>query len=169
MGALAIAAMACDTSTSVPGGNTIAGTFDGRPFDKVAATYVIGAPDDPAQTVVLYLFDGAVACADISSVGWDEVVPDQTQSLEIKLIGKTPGDYVVTLGPTLGVGQAAVNYTLTSTSGNPSEVSASGGTVRVDAIAGDGSATGSFDLSFPSGDMLAGTFNAPPCDGGKEP
>jgi hypothetical protein len=30
-------------------------------------------------------------------------------------------------------------------------------------------ATGSFDLSFPSGDTLAGTFDASPCSQGREP
>lgn len=149
------------------GSGTINGTIDARTFDVVAASYIIGAPDDPGRTTVLYVFDSPIACGEIIAAGWDETVPDQSQAIEIKLIGKSPGTYPVASGlPTSG--EADVNYTVTSTSGTPSEVSATAGSVTLDAIDGIASATGRFDLVFPGG-MLAGSFTAATCGPGREP
>ena len=155
----------CSDSPTDPGEGTIAGTAVDLPFDAVAASYRIGAPDDPQRTVVVYLFDAPVDCADLGSPGWDQRV-DGVQSLEIKTIGKTTGDYEVATGPTPGTGQASVNYTLTSPTA-PAEVSALAGTVTLTAI-GDDDAEGEFTLSFDGG-TLTGSFRAAPCPEGHEP
>jgi len=155
------------SSSSGTGAGTVAGSFDGRPFDVVGAAYAIGQADDPAQTMVVYVFAGAVACADLASPGWDARITDQTQALELKVIGTSTGAYPVATGPTPGSGESSDNYTLSSTSGTPAETSASGGQVVIDGL--DGSTTGSFDLQFPSGDALSGSFDATSCPQGTEP
>ena len=60
-------------------------------------------------------FDQLVSCAALSATGWDEVVTDQTQALELKLIGTDPGTYPVSSRP--ATGEADVNYTLTGAPG----------------------------------------------------
>lgn len=165
----ALAAGGCAAESAPGGEGTITGSFDGRAFDQVGASYRIGAPDDPDRTIVVYIFDRAIACDEISDEGWDEVVADSTQSLEMKLVGTASGEYVVAVGPSLGKGDASVNYTLTSTSGTPSEVSAVSGKVILDSVDDGGGARGSFDLTFPSGDALSGTFASTSCADGKEP
>lgn len=154
--------------TAAAGSGTITGSFDGRPFDTVGASWRIGEPDDPEQTMVVFVFDGPISCADIADAGWDTRIADQTQAVEIKVIGKTTGDYPLATGRTPGPGESDVNYTLSSTTGTPGETSADSGDVVVDS-ANAGAATGSFDLTFPSGDNLVGTFNASPCAQGNEP
>lgn len=153
--------------TAAAGSGTVSGSFDGRAFDTVGAAWRIGQPDDPEQTMVIYVFDNPIACADIVEVAWDETVPDQSQSLEMKVIGQDAGDYPIA-DRTPGPGESDANYTLTSTSGTPSETAADSGTVAIESADG-GAATGSFDLVFPSGDTLAGTFDAAPCPQGREP
>ena len=61
-----------------------------------------------------------------------------------------------------------MNYTLTSTTGTPSEVSASSGSVTLAHISDGKSADGSFDLSFDQG-TVSGTFQAAYCAMGHEP
>lgn len=155
-----------DTEVSGPG--TISGSFGGRSFDAVGASFRIGAPDDPARTMVIFVFDKALSCDDVSGAGWDAKVADQTQSLEIKVVGKDAGDYPLASGRTPGPGESDVNYTLTSTTGTPAETSAKSGHVTIDSAAAD-AATGSFDLTFPGGDTLQGSFDAVPCAHGSEP
>ena len=67
------------------------GSLDGRAF-RVASAWLIGAPDDPKQTRVIYVFDRAVKCGEITKPGWDETVADGTKSLEMKLIGTKPAN-----------------------------------------------------------------------------
>lgn len=154
--------------TAASGSGTIAGSFDGRAFDTVAASWRIGEPDDPDQTMVVYVFDQPISCADIADAGWDTRITDQTQAVEIKVVGTTAGDYPLAAGRTPGPGESDVNYTLSSTTGTPGETSADTGDVVIDS-ADAGAATGSFDLTFPSGDTLVGTFNATACAQGSEP
>jgi len=135
--------------TAAAGSGTIAGSFDGRTFDTVAASW-------------------RIACADIADAGWDTRITDQTQAIEIKVVGTTAGDYPLATGRTPGPGESDVNYTLSSTTDTPGETSADSGDVVIDS-ADAGAATGSFDLTFPSGDTLVGTFNASPCAQGNEP
>jgi len=154
--------------TAAAGSGTIAGSFDGRTFDTVAASWRIGEPDDPDQTMVVFVFDNPISCADIADAGWDTRITDQTQAIEIKVVGTTAGDYPLATGRTPGPGESDVNYTLSSTTDTPGETSADSGDVVIDS-ADAGAATGSFDLTFPSGDTLVGTFNASPCAQGNEP
>lgn len=154
--------------TAAAGSGTVSGSFDGRAFDTVGASWRIGEPDDPDQTMVVYVFDNPISCADIADAGWDTRITDQTQAIEIKVVGTTTGDYPLAAGRTPGPGESDVNYTLSSTSGTPGETSADSGDVAIDS-ADAGAATGSFDLAFPSGDTLAGTFNASACAQGNEP
>lgn len=154
--------------TAAEGSGTIDGTFDGRAFDTVAASWRIGEPDDPDQTMVVFVFDNPISCADIADAGWDTRITDQTQAVEIKVIGTSAGDYPLATGRTPGPGESDVNYTLSATTGTPGETSADSGDVLID-TAEAGAATGSFDLTFPSGDNLVGTFNASPCAQGNEP
>ena len=148
------------------GAGSIAGSVADTNFTLVGASYRIGAPDDPARTLVVYVFDGEVACESLAKPGWDERVGDGVQSLEMKLVGDTVGAYEVVSGPSLASGQASVNYTLTSTS--PMEISAVAGTVTLTAV-GDDDASGEFDLMFSDGGALQGQFDAAPCSGGHEP
>lgn len=154
--------------TTAAGSGTIAGSFNGRTFDTVGASWRIGEPDDPNQTMVIFVFDNPISCADIVDAGWDTRVTDQTQAVEIKVIGKTAGNYPLATGRTPGPGESDVNYTLSSTTDTPGETSADSGDVVIDSADAD-TATGSFDLTFPSGDTLVGTFDASPCAQGNEP
>lgn len=158
----------CHGEPSVGGAGTIAGSIAGRPYDSVAAAYLIGMPDDPEQTAVLYIFDAPVACDELTSSAWDERVADETQSLELKLIGHAPGEYPVAPDGRPSSGESANNYTLTSTSGTPAEVSAGSGSVRLDHFEAGNGASGSFDLVLPGG-SLKGTFDATWCADGHEP
>lgn len=157
---------AADTTTA--GAGTIAGSFDGRTFDTVGTSLRICEPDDPEQTMVIFVFDNPISCADIAEAGWDTRVTNQTQAVEIKVVGKTAGNYPLTTGRTPGPGESDVNYTLSSTTGTPAETSADSGNIVINSANAD-TATGSFDLTFPSGDTLVGTFNASPCAQGNEP
>lgn len=143
------------------GGGTASGSFDGRAFDQVGAAWRIGQPDDPDQTMVIYVFDGDITCAKIGAPGWERTVADATQAVEMKLVGHEAGQYPSAPSAIPGVGEANANYTLTSTTSTPAETTATGGEVVVDAAADEG-AKGRFDLTFPSGDELVGTSNATP-------
>ena len=154
--------------TAPAGGGTITGSFGGRPFEEVAASYRIGQPDDPDRTMVVYLFDQPIACADIVDPGWDAHIIDQTQAVEIKVVGTTAGSYPLTSSRTPGPGEADANYTLSSTQGTPAETRADSGLSEVD-DARAGAASGTFSLTFPAGDVLTGTFDAAACDPGSEP
>ncbi len=150
------------------GSGTATGTIGGRAYDAVADARWIGAPDDPVNTRVIYVFDKLVSCDALSDTGWDEAVTDRTQSLEMKLIGKVAGTYPIAPSGRPATGEATANYTLTSTSATPAEMSASGGGVTVDQFLDRAAADGSFDLTFPDG-SVSGTFHATFCATGHEP
>ena len=170
--ALVLAGCASANTPEVPsepqGTGTVSGSVDGRSFDEVAAAYIIGKPDDPVQTTVIYVFDTPIGCNQIDMTGWDETVPDQSQSIEIKLIGTSAGEYLVAADGRPSTGECDANYTVTSTSGTPSEVSATAGSVLLTSIDGTSAATGTFDLTIPGG-SVTGTFAADACARGREP
>ena len=159
--------------------NVVNGMIGGAAFGTPMTGWIIGQPDAPTTTVV-YLFNKAVDCHDpkigFGAMGWDSNLPDQTQFLEIKMIGPTPattpptmpGDYRVTKSLTPGPGEATCNHSLSHAGAASVEVSAQTGTVTLSTIVDSKSATGSFRLSF-SGGSLNGTFNAGYCDIGVEP
>lgn len=155
------------TDPTSSGSGTVSGTIDGRAFDAVGSVWLAGEPDD-ASTTVIYVFDGPVACDDLATPGWDTRIADGTQAVELKLIGKEPGEYPVPADGRPSGGESDDNYTLTSTSGTPSEISATSGTVTLDALVDSTSATGSFDLAFPTG-QLTGTFVSGWCASANEP
>jgi hypothetical protein len=151
-------------------GSTITGMVMGKTFDKVTTALWIGKPDrNTPPTTVVYLFDASVQCSEISAVGWDGRIKAM-QVLEMKTGGTTPGKYTIRGGMPAAViaGEAATNH---STLGGamPIEQFASGGTVTLTEVNAAKDATGSFDLMFPAGGRLAGTFNATWCPAGVEP
>ena len=149
------------------GSGTADGAVQGTPYTSVASARFIGSPDSAATTVV-YVFSQPVACQELCGPGWDERIADQTQSLELKMFGTSPGTFTAVRSVTPAPGEASVNYTLTSTTGTPMEVSASSGQVVLDTVNVARSARGSFDLKFGA-DTLQGTFDAAHCPGGHEP
>ena len=152
---------------TTPGTGVIDGDVDGRAFDTVGATFWIGSPDDPQQTRVIYVFDAPVACEAIVDPAWDATL-DETQVVEIKLIGTTPDTYPIAADGRPSAGEADANYTQTSTTSEPTEVSAQSGTVTIDDFRDGEAAVGSFELTF-SGGSLAGNFAATDCPQGREP
>ncbi|MCA9494735.1 MAG: hypothetical protein KC621_32625 [Myxococcales bacterium] len=164
--------LACANGPSTPGtgslgSGTVAGTLDGHPFDHVEAAWLAGAPDD-ASTTVLFVLDAPVTCDELSEPGWDTRIEDGTFALEIKLIGQDPGDYPVPADGRPSGGESDDNLTLTSTTAAPSEVSATEGVVTLADLVPEDSASGSFDLVFPTG-TIAGSFEASFCPGAHEP
>ena len=147
---------------------SVSGSVEGRAFDTVAASYLVGKPDDAVQTTVIYVFGGAVACSEITATGWDQTVTNSTQSLEMKLIGKTAGDYPIPANGRVSTGQADVNYTVTATSGTPVEVHAVSGTVTLSSITASDGAAGTFDLTFQNG-TIHGDFTSSFCADAHEP
>lgn len=160
--------LGCHGEPSIGGAGSIAGSIAGRPYNNVGAAYLIGMPDDPEQTLVLYIFDAPVACDELTSPAWDERIADKTGSIELKLIGQAPGEYPVAPDGRPSSGESANNYTLTATSGTPAEVSANSGKVHLDSFEAGNGASGSFDLKFPGGSLM-GTFDATWCADGHEP
>jgi hypothetical protein len=149
------------------GSGSVDGTVNGDAYASVAAARVIGSPDSKSTTVV-YVFSRPVACSELCSPGWDERIKDQTQSLELKLFGKTPATFSVVKTATPAAGETSVNYTLSSTTSTPQELGASSGQVVLAALDASGAAKGSFDLNFGT-DALKGSFDAAYCPGGHEP
>jgi hypothetical protein len=141
----------------------------GKQFVGVRTAYWIGAPDSSATTVV-YMFGGPVACSDLQTPGWDARIADGTQVLEMKMFGTTaPATFTVTPSPTPAPGEAAVNYTLSSTTGTPMETSASGGKIHLLSLSPGMNAAGTFQLVYANGGSLMGDFEAISCPGGHEP
>jgi hypothetical protein len=149
------------------GSNTITGTADGTPFTTVATSLWIGAPDDPATTVV-YVFSKPVKCSDISSPGWDTRITNATQFLEMKMFGTKVATYKVTTSKTPAAGDASVNYTLSTTTGTPAETVGNSGTVTLATITAKTNVTGNFALKFGTHDV-SGTYDATFCAAGTEP
>lgn len=153
---------------AVSGAGDVSGSVGGTTFDTAASAYVIGAPDDPATTVV-YVFSSPVACSELATPGWDRRISNATSVLEMKLFGLAPATFTVVTTATPAPGEAAVNYTLSSTTGTPVETASRSGTITLATIAAMGPATGSFNLVFIGTDHLMGHFNATFCPGGHEP
>ena len=149
------------------GSGTISGAVNGASFTSVATSYVLGAPDDAATTVV-YLFSKAVACSDLTAPGWDTRIANGTQFVELKMFGTTPATYKVVTTLTPAPGEASVNYTLSATTGTPAEQSGGGGTVTLNDVQPSTSASGSFALVFGTS-HLDGAFESAFCAGGHEP
>ena len=149
------------------GTGTISGAVNGASFTNVATSYVLGAPDDAATTVV-YLFSKPVACSDLAAPGWDTRIANGTQFVELKMFGTTPATYKVVTTLTPAPGEASVNYTLSATSGTPAEQSGGGGTITLKDVKPTTSASGSFALVFGAS-HLDGTFESAFCAGGHEP
>ncbi len=149
------------------GSGSVDGSVGGTPFGGAAASLWLGSPDDPATTVV-YLFSKPVACSELATPGWDTRIANGTQMLEMKMFGTSPATYKVVTTQTPAPGEAAVNYTLSATSGTPAEQVGSGGTITLTKTTAGVRATGSFALNFATSN-LAGTFDAAFCAGGHEP
>ena len=162
---------ACDGSGGsggIPAGTgTITGSVASHALSTVKAAYVIGQADDSSGTTVVYVFDAAVTCDELTSAGWDSRIADRTGVVEMKLIGKTAGSFPAS-GAIAQSGQSSVNFTLSSRAGKSMEQSASAGAVQLDKLLPDGSAEGSFNLTFGT-EMVKGTFSAALCSGGHEP
>jgi hypothetical protein len=158
-----------EATPSAPGGTgTATGTAGGHAMRAVAAAYFIGQSDDPTRTTVVYAFDSPVACGDLGAPGWDAKIRDKTGALEMKLIGTTPAQYPVSGVPNAPAGQAAVNFTVSSTAATPQEEASQSGTVKLDTLEPGQRAAGTFDLIFSDG-SLQGTFEAAWCATGHEP
>ena len=149
------------------GSGSVDGSVGGTPFGGAAASLWIGSPDDPATTVV-YLFSEPVTCSELATPGWDTRITNGTQMLEMKMFGTSPATYKVVTTQTPAPGEAAVNYTLSATSGTPTEQVGSGGTITLARTTAGVRATGSFALNFATSN-IAGTFDAAFCAGGHEP
>jgi hypothetical protein len=149
------------------GSGTVSGSADGMPFTTVATSYLIGAPDS-ANTTVVFVFSKPVGCGALAAPGWDARIADATQFLEMKIFGKEPGTFKAVTTVTPAPGETSVNYTLSSTTSLPKEIGSGGGTVTLTTIALNGTASGTFALSFGAG-SLNGTFNSIFCPGGHEP
>jgi hypothetical protein len=156
-----------DAPVEEQGPGTITGVAGGTPFTHVAAAFVIEGPESEATTVV-YLFSNPVRCLDLSFSGWDRAVSNGTLVLELKLLGKAPGTFLVVTGSTLSVREAAVEWMRTSADPPPVEVRSKGGFITLETLSAGGPATGAFSLDFGAS-RLTGTFKAAFCAGGHEP
>ena len=151
-----VAAVRSGATERMPEGkNVVSGSADSKPFQNVAASWVIESPDAEGSTVV-YLFSTPVRCVDLSFSGWDRALEDGTTILAIEVFGKEPGSYLTLPTPTPSQRAAAVAWMRPSQRGASVDVRASGGWVTLDAISTRSSVRGSFALSFGRG-----TFERP--------
>ncbi len=150
-------------------GTVLTGSADGTPFTSVGSVLWAGMPDVAASTVI-YVFSNPIQCADITQAGWDTTITNKTQILEVKAMGTTPGVYQpIIKAPRLpAAGEAQVNYTLSLTSGTPTESFSTSGSVTLTKLTATTSVIGSFDLMFGA-NALKGTFQASYCAAGREP
>jgi hypothetical protein len=148
-------------------GGSISGAVNGKNFASVVTALYAGKPDDPASTVV-FVFDTAVQCGQVSAVGWDQRIQNGAQVLEMKMLGTTPMVYKVTTSATPAAGEASVNHAIATVGGTPPETSGSSGTVTLSVLTPMMRASGSYALMFPNG-SLEGSFDATYCAGGVEP
>jgi hypothetical protein len=146
--------------------NTIAGSVGGVPFPQVAAAFVIESPDSDATTVI-YLLSKPARCLDLSFSGWDRTIARGTSILELKVLGKAAGSFLVVTAPTLSLREGSADWTRTGEP-QPVEVRSTGGWITLDSLSTRGPATGTFSLELGR-DRLTGTFNAAFCAGGHEP
>jgi len=148
-----------------PNGSAGASGTDPAPFTPVAELW-IGAPDDPATTVV-YLFSKPTVCSAIGKPGWDAKLAPGTQQLELKEFGNGPAMYQVVTTKTPAPGEASVNYN-TNVTGTATETVITGGTVTLTKVTAKKNATGTYALTFGA-TRLDGLFDATYCAGGVEP
>jgi hypothetical protein len=146
--------------------NAIAGRAGGAPFTQIAAAFVIESPDSDATTVI-YLLSKPARCLDLSFSGWDRTIAKGTLILELKVLEKAPGSFLVVTAPTLSLREGSADWMRTDEV-RPVEMRSTGGWITVDSLSPRGPATGTFSLEFGS-DRLTGTFNAAFCAGGHEP
>lgn len=156
-----------DGGTTIPA-NSVSGSVAGATFNTVVSSWMLGAPDDPANTTVVYLFSKKVDCSELSPPGWDTRITNGTQFLEVKMMGTAPATYTVTTSLTPAPGEASVNYTLSSRTGTPVETGGTSGKVVLKTLNVSSSGTGTFDLKFGK-ESISGTFDAPYCPTGNEP
>jgi hypothetical protein len=140
---------------------------NGKKFTSVATALYAGKPDD-AASVVIFLFESPVQCAQVSSPGWDSRIQNGSQVLELKLLGQTPMVYHVTTSATPAPGEASVNHSIATVGGTPPETAGSSGTVTLSTLMPMLTATGSYDLTYANG-SLKGSFDATYCAAGVEP
>jgi hypothetical protein len=117
----------------------------------------------------VYLFENPVQCSAITGAGWDAALGGTNQDIEMKAGGTTPGTYTVIGGnpAALAAGEAVINHSVLMAT--PTEqVSSAGSTLTLVALNANRNATGSFQITFPSG-SLQGTFDATWCPNGREP
>ena len=162
-----------DAPTPTPdapaGSNTITGMMNGTNFNTVGASYWIGKPDVPATDTVVYMFDRAVACNQMTAAGWDAALPAGTQILEMKMNGKTPATYASGTNPNPTPGKSYSGYTLAAPTST--DIPASAGLVTLTMLGTPGPSgfgVGTFQLTLPGG-SLAGSYDAPYCSTGREP
>jgi hypothetical protein len=151
-----------------PGGNDITGKFsDTQPVQPIMAGYWVGKPANPQESgggPFVYLFSGAVKCADISKGnGWIPMLPAGSQGMEM-IIGTTKEGTSVPIGAA-GAGKAEVNYILLGPGG--SEHNSKSGMVTVTAYKAGMYVEGTLDVVFPFG-MAKGKFHAEWCPTGYE-
>lgn len=156
------------TTDAPPGSNTITGSMNGAGFNTVGASYWIGNPDIPGNTVI-YVFDQPVACSQMTAAGWDAALPTGYQILEIKMNGTTPANYPDQSLPTPPTGKSYSGYTVAMPTAT--DVGASGGSVSLTSLGlpnASGFAVGTFQLTWSAG-SLDGKYDAPYCATGREP
>ena len=151
------------------GANTITGMVGGTPFTSVNAAYWIGKPDRPGTDTVIYVFDRAVLCNQMTLAGWDGALPAGTQILEMKMAGTTLANYPNGAAANPAAGQSYSGYTVAMP--NAGDTPANSGFVtltKLDAPTSTGFASGAFHLIIPGG-SLDGTYAAGYCATGREP
>jgi hypothetical protein len=147
--------------------STIAGAVGWVGVADVGAAFVIESPDSD-ETTVIYVLSKAVPCIDLSFSGWVDALDSGTSVLELKVLGKAPGSFLVVPTPAPSPRQAIAAFSRNSAKGAPYEARSTGGWITLESLSNQGSATGSFDLKFAAG-RLTGRFNAAFCPNGHEP
>jgi len=143
-------------STADPTAGMIAGAVRGTTWTSLANTYWAGKMVTGAPTVVIFLFEAPVKCADIVNLNWDKTSTGARQILELGLLDATARTYQI-------MTDAFANYLFGSY--NPDAYS---GTITIREIHPSMDIAGSFDLNFLP-DSLTGTFDAKYCPDGQEP
>jgi hypothetical protein len=144
------------------GSGTVSGTVNGVPFTKIASAWWIGKPGAGSAPTQIYLSDAALACADITTPGWDKLLGTK-QLMEFDLADSAPKKYVIRTD--LDASYVREPY-------NPG---AQSGSVTITATNAGKNIVGSYDLTFATaagdggGDDVKGTFDAAYCADGVEP
>ncbi|MGD0525884.1 MAG: hypothetical protein ABSE49_12110 [Polyangiaceae bacterium] len=162
-GACALAIAACSSSSKGSGvAVTVMGTIDGH---AVATTDAVGVlqtltPDGVTTTYAgVDITNIAGTCA-IAMHGGDPA-NQAVLTVAVGVQGSTvpPGQYTISpSNPDVGVQYDTSNASCEGTFQN-----ATSGTIGITA-AGEGVIEGSFDVTFPTGETLTGTFSVPICD-----